>query len=101
MTAARFNGSPGRTPKGGVRRRVVQAKIPVGVHDALVQVAEQSEVAMTDLGAYYLIDGWNAARIKQGLEPIPMPAYLEQAVRRAAGAAGIQDVLEESLLKVS
>lgn len=98
---ARFKGSPGRTPKGGVRRRVIQAKIPVGIHDTLVEVAEQSDVAMTDLGAYYLIDGWNAARAKQGLEPIPMPAYLEQAVRRAASRAGAQDVLEESLLKVS
>lgn len=101
MSAARFNGSPGRTPKGGIRRRVVQAKIPTEVHDALVQVAAQSEVAMTDLGAYYLIDGWNAARVSQGLEPIPMPVYLEQAVRRAAGGVATQDVLEESLLKVS
>jgi len=102
MAGRRFKGSPGQRPKGGVRRRVIQAKMPVGIHGALVQVAEQAEVAMTDLGAYYLIEGWNAARVRQGLMPVAMPAYLEQAVRRAAGgAADRQDTLEESLLSVS
>lgn len=79
---------------------MVQAKVPLAVHDALVRVADQSETALTDLGAYYLIVGWNVTRAEQGLSPIPMPAYLQQAVDRISGAE-VQDVLEEALLRVS
>ena len=74
-------GTPkGRRPKGGVARRVVQAKLPTTLQQALFRVADESSVTVTDLGAYYLIRGWNQTRVEQGLGPIPMPAYLEAAV---------------------
>ncbi len=107
MTVSQFGGGTrrrppvggGRPPKGGVHRRVVQAKIPPELFDVLVQTAEEMDQTLTDLGAYYLIQGWNMARAEQGLTLIPMPEYLEQRLHEQPGVA--QDVLEESLLKVS
>lgn len=45
------------------------------------QVAEESSVSMSDLGAYFLIQGWNQARLAQGLSLIEMPPYLTDAVQ--------------------
>lgn len=45
------------------------------------QVAEESSVSMSDLGAYFLIRGWNQARLAQGLSLIEMPPYLTDAVQ--------------------
>lgn len=98
MPASRFVGSGGRPPKSGGARRVVQAKMPAGLQESLFRLAESSAVTVTDLGAYFLIRGWNAARAEQGLDPIPMPSYLTEAVRRQQDAE-VQNVLEESLLK--
>ena len=98
MSLTRFDGRTGRTPKGGIKRRVVQAKMPEPLQEALFTLAEQTSVTVTDLGAYFLIEGWNAARAKQGLPPIPMPAYLEQSCGNQESVE-VQNVLEESLLK--
>ena len=101
MTAAQFGaGGAGRPLKGGVHRRVVQARMPTYLFDALMRTAEEMDLTLSDLGAYHLIRGWNLTRAELGMDAIPMPAYLEAAVR-AAAEGETQDVLEESLLKVS
>lgn len=106
MTLTQLNGGsparkgPGRPRKGGVRR-VVQARMPATLQEALVQVADESALPVSDLGAYYLIRGWNQTRRDQGLDPIPMPDYLEEAVQphvEAEPEATLLDVAEESLL---
>ena len=74
MTMSR---SLGRPPKGGQPRRVVQAKLPLLLREQLAVEAERRGVPLTDLGAVYLLDGWNAARAVEGLAPIPTPTYLE------------------------
>ena len=71
---------PGRPLKGG-RRRVVALKLPVRLQRAFEQVAEESSVPMSDLGAYFLIRGWNEARFAQGLSVLEMPPYLTDAVQ--------------------
>ena len=71
---------PGRPLKGG-RRRVVAVKLPVRLQRAFEEVAEESSVSMSDLGAYFLMQGWNQARSAQGLSLIEMPPYLTEAVR--------------------
>ena len=87
MTLTQLNGgsptgrSAGRRPKGGVSRRVLQAKMPAPLREALVGIAAESRMPLSDLGTYYLIRGWNLTRRDQGLEPISMPEYLEAAVR--------------------
>jgi len=70
----------GRPRKGGVIRRVVQARMPAPLQETFAQVADDSSVSMSDLGSYYLIQGWNQARRSQGLRVIRMPKYLEDAV---------------------
>lgn len=72
--------------------------MPATLQEALFRLAEDSSITVTDLGAYYLIRGWNAVRAEQGLDPIPMPTYLSDAIRRHQDAE-VQNVLEESLLK--
>lgn len=107
MASVQLNGrvpkhrSTGRPRKGGTLRRVVQARMPAPLQEALVDVAAESSLAVTDLGAYYLIQGWNQTRQNQGLDPIPMPLYLEEAVRphlEAERHATLLDEAEESLL---
>lgn len=98
MSLTRFEGRTGRTPKGGVKRRVIQAKMPEPLQEALFNLAEQSSVTVTDLGAYFLIRGWNEVRAQQGLDPIPMPDYLERNCGDHTSVE-VQNVLEESLLK--
>jgi hypothetical protein len=107
MTVIQINGgsptgrSPGRPPKGGVSRRVLQAKMPAPLREALVGIAAESQLPLSDLGTYYLIRGWNLTRRDQGLEPISMPDYLEDAVRphvEAEHEATLMDVAEESHL---
>ena len=107
MTLTRLNGgtstgkSTGRPLKGGVSRRVVQARMPTPLQEALVNVAAESSLPLSDLGTYYPIRGWNQTRLDQGLEPIPMPDYLEEAVRphlEADREATLLDVAEESRL---
>lgn len=71
---------PGRPLKGG-QRRVVALKLPIRLQRAFEAVAEESSVSMSDLGAYFLIQGWNQARSAQGLSTIEMPPYLTDAVR--------------------
>ena len=107
MTLTQLNGgSPtgrgaGRRPKGGVSRRVLQAKMPAPLREALVGIAAESRMPLSDLGTYYLIRGWNLTRRDQGLEPISMPDYLKDAVRphvEAEHEATLMDVAEESHL---
>jgi hypothetical protein len=107
MTLTQLNGgsttgrSAGRRPKGGVSRRVLQAKMPAPLREALVGIAAESRMPLSDLGTYYLIRGWNLTRRDQGLEPISMPDYLEDAVRphvEAEHEATLMDVAEESHL---
>ena len=104
MTLTQLNGgspagrSTGRRPKGGISRRVLQAKMPAPLREALVGIAAESRMPLSDLGTYYLIRGWNLTRRDQGLEPISMPEYLEAAVRpfvRAEHEATLLDVAEE------
>ena len=96
-SASESGSRPGRRPKGGIKRKVVQAYVPEPLHEALVRLADEASVPASDLGAYYLITGWNRVREAEGLAPIPMPAYLlnEVELRRPVE---IQDPLEESLL---
>ena len=104
MTLTQLNGgsptgrSAGRRPKGGVSRRVLQAKMPAPLREALVGIAAESRMPLSDLGTYYLIRGWNLARRDQGLEPISMPEYLEAVVRphvTAEHETTLLDVAEE------
>ena len=104
MTLTQLNGgsrtgrSAGRRPKGGVSRRVLQAKMPAPLREALVGIAAESRMPLSDLGTYYLIQGWNLTRRDQGLEPVSMPEYLEAAVRSHVTAeheATLLDVGEE------
>ena len=95
-----FKGTPGRPLKGGVRRRTVQAKIPAPIHELLVSLSDQTDVVLADLGAFYLIAGWNEQRTAVGLTPIPMPDYLVQEMEHARRVSQ-QDVLGEALLEAS
>jgi hypothetical protein len=72
----------GRKLKGGLRRRVVQARMPAPIQEAFAELADESAMPMSDLGSYYLIQGWNQARQSQGLSVIEMPQYLEEAMQR-------------------
>lgn len=103
MSLTQLNGAgaprKGPRPKGGSRERL-QAKMPTALAHELVKIAGESSVQMTDLGGYLMIRGWNQLRGDQGLPPIPMPSYLEDAVRHYQHAE-IQDALirpEESRL---
>lgn len=105
MTVAQINGAGqsrrGPRPKGGGGRLRIQVKMPEAIAEALTGLAEQVDQPVTDLGAYYLIRGWNQTREEQGLAPYPMPSYLEEAARQHASRE-LQDSLlehsEESLL---
>jgi hypothetical protein len=55
--------------------------MPARLQRTFELVAEESSVSMSDLGAYFLIQGWNQARSAQGLSIIEMPPYLTDAVR--------------------
>ena len=95
MTVAQFNGPVrprrGRRPKAGHRHRL-QVKMPRPIALALTGYAEQMGQPITDLGAYYLIRGWNQTRREHGLETYPMPSYLEDAARQH-GSGELQDPL--------
>lgn len=86
----------GPRPKGGGGRLRIQVKMPGELAAALTGLAGQVEEPVTDLGAYYLIRGWNAVCLEQGLTPYPMPDYLEKAARQLA-AREWQDMLPEQL----
>ena len=102
MTLTQLNGgsptgkSTGRPLKGGVSRGVVQARMPAPLQEALVNVAGESKLPLSDLGAYYLIRGWNQTRKDQGLDPVPMPEYLEEAVRPHVETERPRDLLDEA-----
>lgn len=103
MTLAQLDGGThtarkGRPLKGGTARRVVQARMPAPLQETLTKVADRAELTLSDLGAYYMIRGWNLERVEQGLDPIPMPAYLEAAVQPHLDAESpktLLDVAEE------
>ena len=84
MSQTQLNGRKstrkGRPLKGGQIRKVVQARMPAPIQEFLAQIADESSLSMSDLGAYYLIQGWNQTRETQGQGAIAMPKYLEDAV---------------------
>lgn len=77
---------------------VVQSKLPEPLQQELFRLAETTDLAVSDLGGYYLLTGWNQVREREGLAPIPMPEYLIDEIEKARGASRrreIQDALPE------
>lgn len=80
----------GRPPKGGGDRVKIQTQVPGPAHEFLTQeVAERSDrrvqggltkTNMSSVGAYYVMRGINAARADEGLDPLPIPSWLEQEI---------------------
>ena len=87
----------GRPRKGGLRRKVVQARMPAPIQQAFAELADEASMSMSDLGSYYLIQGWNQARRTQGLTVIEMPQYLKEAMQRQMDGR----LPEETLLDVA
>ena len=75
---------------------MLQTRMPSQLTEGLAQVAADTSLPLTDLGAYYLIRGWNQNRVEQGLEPVPMPEYLEQEVGPKVSVERVRTLIDEA-----
>lgn len=92
-------GKRGPIPKGGERRVAVQTKLPESVFkDVFGYVQGDLGMARSDFIAYATITLANQLRVAEGLEPVPMPAYIIEAVE---GAKSDHNTLQEALLEAS
>lgn len=78
----------GRKPKSPGGRRKANVMLPVAIHERFTRESLEADVPLTDLGAYYMVLGWNATHA----ETIAMPAYLRSQVERA-GQVDMQEAL--------
>ena len=85
----------GPKPKGGGVRKTAQVKLPPELYQELVDEAKRLGLPVTDLGALYLLQGWNAVRDSNGLSAVTTPAYLTQV---AVEACNPQVERQETLL---
>lgn len=83
-----LGGRRGPKPKG-LR---AQIKVPRETFFEFERAAQQAEIHMSDLGAYYFMLGWNADRRDQGLPEAEIPPALRQAAEIARLAAEEQEV---------
>lgn len=74
-TRSRGTGAPrGRPPKHPGGRVSVRLALPTPFADAIYREVRDEDVPLTDLGAYYMILGWNDTHPPE--EQVDMPAYL-------------------------
>ena len=74
-------GKRGPIPKGGEKRIAVQTRLPESVFtDLFDYVQGDLGMARSDFIAYASITLANELREKEGLEPVPMPDYIVEAV---------------------
>lgn len=83
-------GRRGRKPKIADGRKKANVMLPVWAHQRFETETLAMEVPLTDMGAYYMILGWNESHPSN---QIPMPPYLQDAVERARQSIEIQEPL--------
>lgn len=97
MAQMTTGGPRGPMPKGGERRVAVQTRLPASVFEDLFDYVQGDlGMARSDFIAYAAITVANELRTEEGLEPVPMPSYLVEAVDGAKNVNPLQEALLEA-----
>lgn len=93
-------GTGGRKPLSvDEERKPLLARVPESAFDGIAEVVEKLGVSRSDFSTYAAILVANDFRRTEDLPLIPMPAYVEQAMRKAIAVP--PNKYQEALLEAS